>query len=76
MLLSLSNLPNFLKIAFITKQLAQLFKDENGKFSNELFANYLRQTGMVKDQLFAQKRQELAIQQLTNGIASTAIYPL
>ncbi len=62
--------------AFITKQLAQLFKDSNGKFSNELFANYLRQTGMVKDQLFAQKRQELAIQQLTKGIASTAIYPL
>ncbi len=60
----------------ITQQLAQLFTDENGKFSNKLFENYLRQTGMVKDQLFAQKRQELAIQQLTNGIASTAIYPL
>ncbi len=64
--------------AFITRELKSypVFQDAEGKFSNEQFANVLQRQGLTKDQLFAQRRSELAMQQLTNGILNTAIYPL
>lgn len=52
------------------------FKDENGEFSNDLFANFLRQRGMTKDQLFAQFRNQLSLDQLNASIVGTAIYPM
>ena len=52
------------------------FKDENGEFSNDKFANLLRQRGMNKDQLFAEFRSQLSLRQLNASIVGTAIYPM
>ena len=52
------------------------FKDESGNFSNERFSNYLRQSGMSKDQLFAVFREQLSLDQLNASIVGTAIYPM
>ncbi|WP_201536019.1 SurA N-terminal domain-containing protein [Psychrobacter ciconiae] len=53
-----------------------IFKDENGNFSNDLFATFLRQRGMTKDQLFAEFRNQLSLDQLNASIVGTAIYPM
>ncbi|WP_201528606.1 SurA N-terminal domain-containing protein [Psychrobacter frigidicola] len=53
-----------------------IFKDENGGFSNEQFSNFLRQRGMNKDQLFAEFRNQLSLDQLNASIVGTAIYPM
>lgn len=53
-----------------------IFKDENGNFSNEQFAYFLRQRGMNKNQLFAEFRNQLSIDQLNASIVGTAIYPM
>ncbi|WP_350656526.1 SurA N-terminal domain-containing protein [Psychrobacter sp. S1-30-MNA-CIBAN-0213] len=52
------------------------FKDENGEFSNDQFSNFLRQRGMTKDQLFAEFRNQLSLDQLNASIVGTAIYPM
>jgi peptidyl-prolyl cis-trans isomerase D len=52
------------------------FKDESGEFSNDRFSNYLRQSGMSKDQLFAVFREQLSLDQLNASIVGTAIYPM
>lgn len=54
----------------------EIFKDENGEFSNEKFSNFLRQRGMTKDQLFAEFRNQLSLDQLNASIVGTAIYPM
>ncbi|WP_201554027.1 SurA N-terminal domain-containing protein [Psychrobacter sp. 72-O-c] len=53
-----------------------IFKDANGDFSNEQFSNFLRQRGMNKDQLFAEFRNQLSLDQLNASIVGTAIYPM
>lgn len=52
------------------------FKDVNGEFSNDQFSNFLRQRGMNKDQLFAEFRNQLSLDQLNASIVGTAIYPM
>lgn len=54
----------------------EAFKDENGEFSNDQFSNFLRQRGMTKDQLFAEFRNQLSLDQLNASIVGTAIYPM
>ncbi len=54
----------------------EAFKDENGEFSNDQFSNFLRQRGMNKDQLFAEFRNQLSLDQLNASIVGTAIYPM
>ena len=54
----------------------EIFKDENGDFSNDQFSNFLRQRGMTKDQLFAEFRNQLSLDQLNASIVGTAIYPM
>lgn len=54
----------------------EIFKDENGEFSNEQFSFFLRQRGMTKDQLFAEFRNQLSLDQLNASIVGTAIYPM
>ena len=53
-----------------------IFKDENGEFSNDQFSFFLRQRGMTKDQLFAEFRNQLSLDQLNASIVGTAIYPM
>lgn len=64
--------------ASITKMLQQQkeFLDDNGQFSNELFANFLKSRNMTKDQLFAQLRTQAALDQLNTGVVGTSIYPI
>lgn len=52
------------------------FKDADGNFSNEQFSFFLRQRGMTKDQLFAEFRNQLSLDQLNASIVGTAIYPM
>lgn len=52
------------------------FKDADGNFSNEQFSNFLRQRGMTKDQLFAEFRNQLSLDQLNASIVGTAVYPM
>lgn len=52
------------------------FMDDNKQFSNDLFANFLRERGMTKDQLFASIRSQNALRQFIGNIANTAIYPV
>lgn len=52
------------------------FLDDNKQFSNDLFANFLRERGMTKDQLFASIRSQNALRQFISNIANTAIYPV
>ncbi len=54
----------------------EVFKDAEGNFSNEQFSNFLRQRGMTKDQLFAEFRNQLSLDQLNASIVGTAIYPM
>lgn len=54
----------------------EIFKDAEGNFSNEQFSNFLRQRGMTKDQLFAEFRNQLSLDQLNASIVGTAIYPM
>ncbi len=54
----------------------QIFQDANGEFSNVQFANFLRQRGMNKEQLFAEFRNQLSLDQLNASIVGTAIYPM
>ena len=53
-----------------------IFKDADGNFSNDQFANFLRQRGMTKNQLFAEFRNQLSLDQLNASIVGTAIYPM
>ncbi|MEN6670739.1 SurA N-terminal domain-containing protein [Psychrobacter sp. B38] len=52
------------------------FKDADGNFSNDQFANFLRQRGMTKNQLFAEFRNQLSLDQLNASIVGTAVYPM
>lgn len=52
------------------------FKDENGNFSNELFANFLKSRGATKNQLFAQFRQQIPFSQINSSIVGTSIYAM
>lgn len=63
--------------ASITAELAkeQAFLDSSGKFSNDLFANFLQKNGMTKEQLFAIKRSEMALSQFINNIINTNNLP-
>lgn len=51
------------------------FAGADGKFSNEIFSNYLRQRGITKEQLFDIFRQDLVVSGFSSGIINTAIYP-
>lgn len=53
-----------------------VFQDDEGNFSNEQFSFFLRQRGMNKDQLFAEFRNQLSLDQLNASIVGTAIYPM
>lgn len=48
---------------------------QDGKFSNELFAQFLDNNRLTKDELFARFRTQLSIRQLTASVLGTAIYP-
>lgn len=52
------------------------FLDENGNFSNELFANFLKSRGATKNQLFAQFRQQIPFTQINSSIVGTSIYSM
>ena len=54
----------------------EIFKDADGNFSNDQFANFLRQRGMTKNQLFAEFRNQLSLDQLNASIVGTAVYPM
>ncbi len=54
----------------------EIFKDAEGNFSNDQFSNFLRQRGMTKNQLFAEFRNQLSLDQLNASIVGTAIYPM
>lgn len=54
----------------------EIFKDAEGNFSNERFANFLRQRNMTKNQLFAEFRNQLSLEQLNASIVGTAVYPM
>lgn len=54
----------------------EIFKDAEGNFSNEQFANFLRQRNMTKNQLFAEFRNQLSLDQLNASIVGTAVYPM
>ena len=54
----------------------EIFKDAEGNFSNDKFSNFLRQRGMTKDQLFAEFRNQLSLDQLNASIVGTAVYPM
>ena len=62
----------------ITRLLQQdaSFHDENGQFSNDVFAQFLQQRGMTKDMLFQNFRTQLSLLQLNGGILGTALYPV
>lgn len=53
-----------------------VFKDADGNFSNDQFSSFLRQRGMTKDQLFAEFRNQLSLDQLNASIVGTAVYPM
>lgn len=53
-----------------------IFKDAEGNFSNDQFSNFLRQRNMTKDQLFAEFRNQLSLDQLNASIVGTAVYPM
>ncbi|WP_268161925.1 SurA N-terminal domain-containing protein, partial [Pasteurella multocida] len=62
--------------ATITQMLMaeKTFQDASGKFSNELFANYLTSRGMTKEQLFDSVRQDLLVTAFSRGIINTGIF--
>ena len=53
-----------------------VFQDADGAFSNDQFASFLRQRGMTKNQLFAEFRSQLSLDQLNASIVGTALYPM
>lgn len=60
------------------QQVAQLIQQEpsfqeNGKYSEQLFQTYLRNSGSSLAQLLAQVKEQVALQQLAGGINSTAL---
>ena len=77
----LENQPQFLGMSVSDNTIARLlradptFHDANGKFSNDIFAQYLQNRGMTKDMLFDVFGTQLSLRQLTGGILGTAIYP-
>ncbi len=63
-----------------TAQVADLIRKEpsfqdNGKFSEAKFAQFLQGSGQTRDQLIATLRQQMSVQQLVSGISQTAISP-
>ena len=62
--------------ATITQMLMaeKTFQDASGKFSNELFADYLTSRGMTKEQLFDSVRQDLLVTAFSRGIINTGIF--
>lgn len=64
--------------ASITQLLAteKTFLDANGKFSNDLFADFLKQRGMTKEQLFDSLRQDLTVSSFSRNIINTALFPI
>ncbi|AAZ19321.1 possible PpiC-type peptidyl-prolyl cis-trans isomerase [Psychrobacter arcticus 273-4] len=54
----------------------EIFKGEDGEFSNDQFASFLRQRNMTKNQLFAEFRNQLSLDQLNASIVGTAAYPM
>lgn len=77
----LENQTQFLGMSVSDNTIARLlradptFHDANGKFSNDIFAQYLQNRGMTKDMLFDVFGTQLSLRQLTGGILGTAIYP-
>ena len=77
----LENQTQFLGMSVSDNTIARLlradptFHDANGKFSNDIFAQYLQSRGMTKDMLFDVFGTQLSLRQLTGGILGTAIYP-
>jgi peptidyl-prolyl cis-trans isomerase D len=60
------------------QQVAQLIQQEptfqeNGKYSEQLFQTYLRNSGTSLAQLLSQVREQVALQQLAGGINSTGL---
>lgn len=51
------------------------FADASGKFSNDLFASFLKDRGMTKDQLFDLIRQDNVVSEFGRGILGTVFYP-
>ena len=54
----------------------EIFKGEDGEFSNDQFASFLRQRNMTKNQLFSEFRNQLSLDQLNASIVGTAAYPM
>lgn len=76
----LQNQAHVLGMAISDEQISRLIaQDEsfhqNGQFSNDIFAMFLQQNHLTKDELFQRFRTQLNIRQLTAGILGTAIYP-
>lgn len=77
----LENQTQFLGMSVSDNTIARLlradptFHDANGKFSNDIFAQYLQNRGMTKDMLFDVFGTQLSLRQLMGGILGTAIYP-
>jgi len=75
----LENQTQFLGMSVSDNTIARLlradptFHDANGKFSNDIFAQYLQNRGMTKDMLFDVFGTQLSLRQLTGGILGTAI---
>lgn len=60
--------------AQIEKMLAQQPSfQENGKFSETLYSNYLRSVGMTSQALIASLRQDHALKMLTSSVTDTAL---
>lgn len=51
------------------------FADASGKFSNEVFARFLKDRGMTKDQLFELIRQDKVVTEYARGIVGTVFFP-
>lgn len=64
------NVPESDAVALVKS--AQSLQDENGKFSPELYENFLRSIGKSDQQFVYELRRDLARELLTNGVSSTA----
>lgn len=51
------------------------FADTSGKFSNEVFAQFLKDRGLNKEQLFDIIREEKVTTEFSRGILATGFYP-
>lgn len=67
----------YLSDEMITRLLQQdpQFLDADGKFSNDLFGQFLTSNGMTKDMLFANYRTQLNIRQLSASVLGAGILP-